>query len=63
MLRRRYTIEECTVCPWRNFCQGGCEAFTSLRTGSLWVNDEFCDFRRELYRETALRQARMKSGA
>ncbi len=52
MLGRRYQIEECRVCAWRNFCQGGCAAFTSLRSNSMYVNDEFCDFRRELYRET-----------
>lgn len=57
MLRRRITIEECTVCAWRNFCQGSCQAFSELRTGSPWINDEFCDFRRELYREHALLQA------
>ncbi len=57
MLQRRYVIEECKTCAWRNFCQGGCQAFTQLRTGSPWVMDEFCDFRRELYRRNALLDA------
>jgi len=58
MLRRRYAIDECKSCAWRNFCQGGCQAFTELRTGSTWTMDEFCDFRRELYRRNALLDAR-----
>lgn len=53
MLNRRYVIEECRSCAWRNFCQGGCSAFTYLRTNSMFVNDEFCDFRRDLYRDFA----------
>ncbi len=57
MLQRRYVIEDCKTCAWRNFCQGGCQAFTQLRTGSPWVMDEFCDFRRELYRRNALLDA------
>lgn len=57
MLERRHQIEECKACAWRNFCQGGCQAFSSLRSGDLYVNDEFCDFRRELYRETVRRRA------
>lgn len=57
MLNRRFVIEECCDCPWRNFCQGGCEAFTFLRTNSLYVNDEFCDFRRDLYRAHVKLQA------
>lgn len=51
ILDRRYEIPECRVCAWRNFCQGGCAAFSSLRSGSLYVNDAYCDFRRDLYRE------------
>jgi len=54
MKRRRFLIPECVECAWQNFCQGGCQAFTQLRTNSIYVNDEFCDFRRELYRKHAL---------
>lgn len=57
MLRRRYVIEECATCSWRNFCQGGCQAFSQLRTGTVWAADEFCDFRRELYRRHASHEA------
>ncbi len=57
MLERRYVIPECKACAWRNFCQGGCQAFTQLRTGDMLVMDEFCDFRRELYRTHALLDA------
>jgi len=63
MLGRRFAIEECRVCAWRNFCQGGCAAFTSLRTNSMYVNDEFCDFRRELYREHVRIQTGLAQGA
>ena len=58
ILERRYAIEECRSCSWRNFCQGGCAAYSSLRSGDLYVNDEFCEFRRDLYREYVLRKAR-----
>ena len=57
MLSRRFVIDECRDCAWRNFCQAGCQAFTFLRTNSLYVNDEFCDFRRELYRAHVKLQA------
>lgn len=57
MLQRRWAIAECKTCSWRNFCQGGCQAFTELRTGSTWTMDEFCDFRRELYRKNAMLDA------
>lgn len=56
MLSRRDRIEECRRCPWRNFCQAGCQAFTASHSGSIWINDEFCDFRRELYRENVRRR-------
>jgi radical SAM protein with 4Fe4S-binding SPASM domain len=57
MLERAGIIEECRRCPWRNFCRAGCQAFTWYRTGSLRTTDEFCDFRRELYREHVRRRA------
>lgn len=57
MLERAAIIEECRQCPWRNFCRAGCQAFTWYRTGSLGTTDEFCDFRRELYREHVRRRA------
>jgi radical SAM protein with 4Fe4S-binding SPASM domain len=57
MLQRRYAVPECAACAWRNFCQGGCSAFTALRSGDFYLNDEFCDFRRSLYREFVQRAA------
>lgn len=62
MLERRFKVPECRACAWRNFCQGGCAAFMSHRSGSLFINDEFCEFRRELYRENALRKAARVGG-
>jgi len=50
MLERRFAVAECRACAWRNFCQGGCTAFMAHRSGSSLINDEFCDFRRHLYR-------------
>ncbi len=58
MLSRRYVVEECTTCAWRNFCQGGCSAFIAHRSGSFYINDAACEFRRNLYRENVIRQAR-----
>jgi radical SAM protein with 4Fe4S-binding SPASM domain len=51
VLRRKDEVEECRQCAWRNFCQGGCTAYMANTSGSLVKNDEFCDFRRDLYRE------------
>jgi len=60
-LERRYVVEDCVSCTWRNFCQGGCAAFSTLRSGEFLVNDEFCDFRRDLYREHVLGKGRVSS--
>lgn len=57
ILQRRYAVEECRACAWRNFCQGGCTAFMAHRSGSPYINDEFCEFRRDLYREHVIRGA------
>jgi radical SAM protein with 4Fe4S-binding SPASM domain len=57
MVHRRYAVEECERCAWRNFCQGGCTAFMAHQSGSLFINDEYCEFRRDLYREYVLRSA------
>ena len=59
MAARRYAVPECVQCAWKNFCQGGCQAYSALRTGSVYVNDEFCELRRDLYREHVLRTARI----
>ncbi|MCC6548361.1 radical SAM protein [Candidatus Sumerlaeota bacterium] len=55
MLERRYAVEECRSCAWRNFCQGGCSAFIAHRSGSFYINDAACEFRRNLYREHVIR--------
>jgi len=57
MLARRYAIPACQQCAWRNFCQGGCTALMYLKTNDHFLTDEFCEFRRELYRKEALRRA------
>jgi radical SAM protein with 4Fe4S-binding SPASM domain len=51
VMRRKDEVEECRVCAWRNFCLGGCTGYMANLSGSLVKNDEYCDFRRELYRE------------
>ncbi|MCP4663116.1 MAG: radical SAM protein, partial [bacterium] len=48
---RRYVVEDCKSCRWRNFCQGSCPASVRWQKGTLWATDELCDARRELYRD------------
>jgi radical SAM protein with 4Fe4S-binding SPASM domain len=58
VLDRRWAVPECATCSWRNFCQGSCAALSYMKTNDWFVNDEFCEFRRELYRRHVLRTAK-----
>jgi radical SAM protein with 4Fe4S-binding SPASM domain len=57
VVERRWTVPECAACAWRNFCQGSCTALSYMRTNDFYATDEYCDFRRELYRRNALAKA------
>lgn len=57
VVERRWTVPECAACAWRNFCQGSCTALSYMRTNEFYATDEYCDFRRELYRRNALAKA------
>ncbi len=48
---RKYAVEACTSCNWRNFCQGSCSASVKWQKGTIWATDDLCDARRELYRD------------
>jgi radical SAM protein with 4Fe4S-binding SPASM domain len=61
MLGRAGRNSDCRVCAWRNFCRGGCTAYMAHRSGSLDINDEFCEFRRDLYRESVRRRLILSS--
>ncbi|MGF1572262.1 MAG: PqqD family peptide modification chaperone [Sumerlaeia bacterium] len=56
MKSRQHEVSECQACAWRSYCGGGCTAFMALRSGDVRQNDEFCTFRRNLYREYFLRK-------
>lgn len=48
---RKYVVEDCKSCHWRNFCQGSCSASVRWQKGTIWATDDLCDARRELYRD------------
>jgi radical SAM protein with 4Fe4S-binding SPASM domain len=48
---RKYVVEACKSCNWRNFCQGSCSASVQWQKETLWATDDLCDARRELYRD------------
>ena len=56
--RRREVIPKCKECNWRQFCQGSCTGLTRIKAGDFWTTDEFCEFRRQLYREKVYRTIR-----
>lgn len=56
MKSRQNEVAECRSCSWRSYCGGGCTAFMALRSGDMRKNDEFCAFRRNLYREYVLQK-------
>lgn len=50
-LARKDEIEACQGCAWRYFCQASCPASIWLKKGTWYATDEFCDLRRELFRD------------
>ena len=58
---RRLSIEKCRDCSWRNFCQGGCMGIAKEWKGTIWDTDEFCTFRKKLYRKSIFELATRKS--
>jgi uncharacterized protein len=58
---RRFKIEKCMECSWRSFCQGGCMGMANEWKGTIWDTDEFCSFRKKLYRKTIFELASRKS--
>ena len=59
---RRTRIEKCHQCSWRNFCQGSCPALPYLLKGTLWDTDDFCDFRKKIYRDSIQKMVRKRVG-
>lgn len=51
VVERRFKIDKCSKCRWRNLCQGGCMANPYNQKGTVWQHDDFCEHRRELYKE------------
>jgi len=60
-LLRKSTIPECRVCPWKNFCQGGCPGSVYQLKGTLQAVDDLCEFRKKFYSQTIFRRADRKS--
>lgn len=50
--KRRFLIKKCQECIWRNFCQSGCMAMVEEAKGTIWDTDEYCEFRKRLYRSS-----------
>ncbi len=48
---RRIGIEQCSTCPWRNFCQGGCMGMALDRNDTVWSTDPFCGYLKKAYRK------------
>ncbi|MCP4104509.1 MAG: radical SAM protein [Desulfobacteraceae bacterium] len=48
---RRNKIEKCSGCHWRNFCQGGCMGQALDHKGTIWDVDDFCEYRKKVYKE------------
>jgi radical SAM protein with 4Fe4S-binding SPASM domain len=58
---RRSQIMKCKGCAWKNFCQGGCVGLSKEHTGTIWDSDDFCSFRKKLYRKTIFELVSKKS--
>jgi radical SAM protein with 4Fe4S-binding SPASM domain len=58
--KRKSSIEKCSTCSWRNFCQGGCMGLAKEWKGTIWDTDEFCAFRKKLYRKSIFELAAKK---
>jgi radical SAM protein with 4Fe4S-binding SPASM domain len=48
---RRLKIDRCSRCTWRNLCQSGCMGQALDKTGTVWNEDGFCDYRRRAFAE------------
>ena len=44
---RREIISKCSVCIWKNFCQGGCAAVAFHKNGTIFEADDYCVLRKE----------------
>ena len=61
-LSRREKIEKCKNCSWKNLCQAGCPGISLMSKGTIWATDDFCDLRRELYKEIIFNISAKKYG-
>lgn len=62
-LSRKDTILECRICPWKNFCQGGCAGSVYRLKGTVQAVDDLCGLRKKLYPQTIFDRAARKSCA
>ena len=51
LVMRRSKIDRCAICNWRNLCQSGCMAMALEHKGTIWDTDDFCEYRKKLYRK------------
>ncbi|MDP2895263.1 MAG: radical SAM protein [bacterium] len=51
---RAERIEECSICPWKHFCQGGCPALAYREHRTFTAKDSFCEARKRLYEDLFL---------
>jgi len=51
LTERRRKIDGCAACVWRNLCQSGCMALALEHRGTIWDVDDFCAYRKKLYKE------------
>lgn len=51
LTERRQRIPECAACHWRNLCQAGCMGQALDHRGTIWGRDDFCDYRRQEYKD------------
>lgn len=47
---RKDVIGKCIQCVWKNFCQSGCMGLAVHGTGSIWESDEYCSYRKKIYK-------------
>jgi len=57
---RKDLIEECKVCPFKNFCQGGCPARSYVLYNDMNKVDFMCGFRKELFKKMILEFSSLK---
>ena len=51
LAERRRRIAKCAACLWRNLCQAGCMGLALEQRGTWWGTDDFCEYRKVVYRE------------